>query len=313
MIAPFTTGPTALAGWLWFQGEANAPPYQHSPAWYACAFPAMIASWRARFQQELWFGFVQLAPFSPGPDGWEDIRDAQLAALALPRVAFASAVDVGDPTSPEGPYHPRNKQAIGRRLADAARATLFGNASVAWRGPTLRSATITQAGGTGAGSTVSATALFDTATLPGGLQLAPNACPTSEGVPAAICSDFGFFVSRGANPPPFKWSYLGEGFLAAGSDVGAVRGTVAEAQAACNANALCVGFTFVGNASDPGPGGAQMLLKGALNYFASPGWQAYASDKDPRGVRLRVNGVRGVNGVLSAIAFDDVPVPAQRQ
>lgn len=313
MIAPLTTGPTALAGWLFFQGEANSPPYQHAPAWYACAFPAMVTSWRARFQQEFWFGFVMLAPFSPGPDGWEDIRESQLAALALPRVAFASAVDVGDPLSPEGPYHPRNKQAIGSRLADAARATLFGNASVVWRGPTLKGAAVTQAGGTGAGSTVSATATFDPATLAGGLQLVPNACPTDEGVPAAICSSFDFFVSRGSNPQPFAWRYLGPGFLAAGDDLGTVMGTVVDARAACDANPLCVGFTFTGNASDPGPGGAKMLLKSALNYFASPGWQAWGSDKDPRGVRLpatsAVLGADGISVTFSAATLRDGQVP----
>ena len=55
---------------------------------------------------------LQLAPFSPGPDGWEDIREAQLSGLALPRVAFISAVDDGDPLSPEGPYHPRDKREL---------------------------------------------------------------------------------------------------------------------------------------------------------------------------------------------------------
>jgi hypothetical protein len=273
----------------------------------------MITSWRARFRQDFWFGFVMLAPFSPGPDGWEDIRDAQLAALSLPGVAFAAAVDVGDPTSPEGPYHPRNKQAIGARLADAARATLYHNASVAWRGPTLRGATVTQDGGTGAGSTVRATALFDPATLDGGLQLVPSACPTGEGVPASICADFGFWVSPGSHPPPTKWSYLGEGFLAAGDDVGTVSGTLAEAEATCVTNTRCVGFTFTGNTSDPGPGGAKFLLKSAINYFASKGWQAYGSDKDPRGVRLPATsmalGADGASVTFSAATLADGQVP----
>ena len=314
MIAPFTTGPTALAGWLWWQGEANAPPYQHAPAWYACAFPALISSWRARFKSpNMWWAFVQLSPFSPGPDGWEDIRDAQLAAQTLPHVAFASAVDVGDPTSPEGPYHPRNKQAIGARLADAARATLFSNSSVAWRGPQLAGASITQQGGSGAGSTIKCTATFDPATLAGGLQLADAACPTGEGVPAPICAEFSIFVTRGAHPKPIAWKYLGEGFLAAGNDVGTLQGTIEEAEAACEAAPSCVGFTFTGNASDPGPSGARVLLKSALNYFPAPGWQAWGSDKDPRGVRLQgVGAAVGADGMsveFSAVTLAEGQVP----
>lgn len=75
----------------------------------------MIADWRRKFAlPSLLFLFVQLAAFH---DDYSEIRAAQLAALALPHVGFATAIDLGDPTSPYDPIHPRRKQEVGRRLA----------------------------------------------------------------------------------------------------------------------------------------------------------------------------------------------------
>ena len=48
-------------------------------------------------------------------------RQAQHAALKLPNVGYATATDVGDPTSPYISVHPRNKKLIGKRLATALR------------------------------------------------------------------------------------------------------------------------------------------------------------------------------------------------
>ena len=47
---------------------------------------------------ELYFGFVQLSTFCQDGTGWlaiPGIRDAQLEALTLPRVGFATAADWG--------------------------------------------------------------------------------------------------------------------------------------------------------------------------------------------------------------------------
>lgn len=37
-------------------------------------------------------------------------------ALQLNKVGYASAVDLGDPTSPFGDVHPRDKQDVGKRV-----------------------------------------------------------------------------------------------------------------------------------------------------------------------------------------------------
>ena len=56
-----------------------------------------------------------------------------------------------------------------------------------------------------------------------------------------------------------------------------------------------------------------MLLKSALNFFAAPGWQAYGSDKDPRGERLPATaaalGADGASVTFSAATLRDGQVP----
>jgi len=44
--------------------------------------------------------------------GLPDTRLAQVAALNLPNVGFATAIDLGDLGSPQGDIHPRDKQGV---------------------------------------------------------------------------------------------------------------------------------------------------------------------------------------------------------
>lgn len=267
---------------------------------------------------QFWFGFTQLAPFwgtldwSHGADGWQDIRAAQLAALDVANVGFASAVDIGDVLSPLGSYHPRNKQAVGARLGDAALSMVYGNTSLRWRGPQLRAASISQAG-TAAGSAVTVTASFDF--VAGGLAPRDYACPTDLGVDASVCADFSFYLTPGANPPPQNWSYLGGGFLGtAGTPCGTGNYTIASAKAACEAMPPgtptclqgCKGFTFISNVSDPGVPTPTTFCS-VLDFFPETGravnWQAYGSDVDFRGVKIR--------GSLAALGSDSITVTAR--
>jgi hypothetical protein len=88
----------------------------------------MIADWRAKFQlPDLSFFFVQLAAYE---SDYSLIRQAQMAALALPKVGYATAIDIGDPTSPLGSIHPRRKQEVGRRLSLSCRAIQYVVAAV---------------------------------------------------------------------------------------------------------------------------------------------------------------------------------------
>jgi len=157
MIAPFTQGPMALSSITWFQGESdlidnfNSYAASYSPlgsilpiSTYACQQRALIEDWReALGSPDAFFGFVTLEPWFYPPPGTPgplvEFRLAQLAALSLPKVGYASGVDIGDSTGPFGSIHPRNKREVGRRLANAALALAYGQSSVPWRGPTYKS------------------------------------------------------------------------------------------------------------------------------------------------------------------------------
>jgi len=121
-----------FTGATWYQGEANVD----DPDSYACRFPAMIVDWRKKFQlPDLSFFFVQLAAYS---QDYSEIRAAQMAALQLPKTGYAVAIDLGDPSSPQGSIHPRRKQEVGRRLALACQRVQYGMDVVA-TGPVFES------------------------------------------------------------------------------------------------------------------------------------------------------------------------------
>jgi sialate O-acetylesterase len=126
MIAPLI--PYALRGALWYQGESNADRH----ARYRDHQIAMIRDWRARWKiGQFPFYFVQLAGYGTSPT-WPYLREAQGQTLIEPATGMAVAIDVGD----RDDIHPRNKQAVGHRLALIALAHAYGE-RVACSGPTL--------------------------------------------------------------------------------------------------------------------------------------------------------------------------------
>ena len=124
--------PYAIRGVIWYQGESDAS----RPEEYAPLFKAMIRSWRSDWGQgDFPFLFVHLGAIGPAPKtpdqvGWGPIREAQSAALALPRTAVAAFHDS------EANLHPRDKDLIGRRLALVARERVYGEKIVS-SGPTF--------------------------------------------------------------------------------------------------------------------------------------------------------------------------------
>ncbi len=114
MIAPLV--PYAIRGVVWYQGEANVQRAQQ----YRALFPALIADWRRAWGADFPFLFVQIAPHA---DMTPELRDAQLATwLHTPGTAMAVTIDIGDAKD----IHPPHKQAVGARLALAARALAYG-------------------------------------------------------------------------------------------------------------------------------------------------------------------------------------------
>merc|ERR1740121_3449904 len=106
MIHPYTVGPMSLAGFTWYQGEANIEkqgfPWLHNVEGaekYSCMFPGLISAWRERFHNiGAYFGFIQLSTMCE-PRGSEDIAEmrtiGQMSALAVPKVGYSTNVDHG--------------------------------------------------------------------------------------------------------------------------------------------------------------------------------------------------------------------------
>ena len=129
--------PLQFSGVLWYQGESNVP----RAARYAQDFQRLITDWRTQWRQpRLPFLWVQLAAFLPleknslQGSGWAELRDAQRQALALPATGMVVATDVGDAHD----IHPRNKRAVGERLAAWAQRLVYGPAHTVASGPVLR-------------------------------------------------------------------------------------------------------------------------------------------------------------------------------
>jgi sialate O-acetylesterase len=127
MIAPLE--PYAIAGAIWYQGEANAG----RAAQYQKLFPAMIQNWRQAWGLgDFPFFFVQIAPHQGMKP---EIREAQLLSWQkVPRTAMAVITDVGD----EKDIHPTKKEPVGQRLALAARAIAYGE-NIEFSGPVYAS------------------------------------------------------------------------------------------------------------------------------------------------------------------------------
>jgi sialate O-acetylesterase len=128
--------PYAIRGVIWYQGEGNTP----EPNRYLKLFPAMIQGWRKAWGQGNFpFLYVQLANYDkrlPEPSGsdWAELRESQMLAQKTLNTAMITAIDIGE----EANIHPINKQEVGRRLALAAQALVYGK-KVVYSGPVYQS------------------------------------------------------------------------------------------------------------------------------------------------------------------------------
>ncbi|MGV3616045.1 MAG: sialate O-acetylesterase [Fimbriimonas sp.] len=131
-----SVAPYSVKGAIWYQGESNVGRANE----YSVLFPDMIQSWRRVWDNpKMAFHFVQLASFGPEGNsttesGWAELREAQTAALKLPGVGMAVAIDAGEAAD----IHPIRKDIVADRLAFAALAKTYGK-RVPFEGPTPRS------------------------------------------------------------------------------------------------------------------------------------------------------------------------------
>lgn len=110
-------------GVIWYQGESDDGKAEI----YDKLFSTMISCWRAAWQDELPFLFVQLAPFGKwmGISGekYPLIRQKQeTVSRTVPDTYMASIMDAGM----KDDIHPKQKRPVGERLALLARGKIYG-------------------------------------------------------------------------------------------------------------------------------------------------------------------------------------------
>ena len=130
--------PLTLRGVIWYQGESDS---SHAFQ-YRTLFPALIQDWRKAWGVELPFYFVQVTNFGPpladpGDETWAELREAQTAALRLPKTEMVAAIDLGEADN----IHPTNKVDVAKRLSLVAFAKTYELDRV-FSGPRYQSYTI---------------------------------------------------------------------------------------------------------------------------------------------------------------------------
>ncbi len=133
MIAPII--PYAIRGAIWYQGENNAA--NDLAKLYSIQLASMIQDWRQRWDEgDFPFAWVQLPNFHPRTDNpvetsnWCVVRECMLKTLAVKNTGMAITLDVGEANN----IHPKNKQAVGHRLALWALAKVYGK-DIPYSGP----------------------------------------------------------------------------------------------------------------------------------------------------------------------------------
>ncbi|MEN9335140.1 MAG: hypothetical protein RLZZ500_127 [Bacteroidota bacterium] len=103
-----------LSGVLWYQGESNV-----GSTIYDQTLEALIQSWRTQWKQDFPFYYVQIAQYgTPTQTDFSNpiVRDSQRKALRIPNTQMVTITDVATPDD----IHPKNKKAVGIRLANCA-------------------------------------------------------------------------------------------------------------------------------------------------------------------------------------------------
>jgi sialate O-acetylesterase len=136
MVAP--QAPYGVRGVLWYQGESDG----WTPDDYHSLFVALIQGWRAAWNREVPFLFVQLPNYTtvatepPNVSLWSELREAQEQTLSLPETEMVVTIDIGGES-----IHPTNKPEVARRLMLAARAKVYGE-NVPYSGPRFQQAVV---------------------------------------------------------------------------------------------------------------------------------------------------------------------------
>lgn len=131
MIYPITN--FNIAGVIWYQGEANVD----NASTYEPLFAAMINSWRAAWQTDFPFYFVQIASYNYGNNiSGALLKEAQTKTLSVPNTGM---IVVDDLVNDVNNIHPTDKKDVGYRLANLALSTTYHKNNLAYKYPMYKS------------------------------------------------------------------------------------------------------------------------------------------------------------------------------
>ncbi len=118
MIHPLTK--MRIAGTIWYQGESNTPNANS----YSALFTKMIEGWRAKFQNDFPFYYVQIAPYQGYgvPFSAAIVREQQQKTASLENTGMVVISDLVDDVED---IHPKYKKEVGNRLANWALAETY--------------------------------------------------------------------------------------------------------------------------------------------------------------------------------------------
>jgi sialate O-acetylesterase len=131
MIAPLV--PLRIAGAIWYQGESNTD----NPESYRKLFRTLIESWRQAFSNDFPFYYVQIAPYTYESGKHSTmIREIQTQSMDIPKTGMVVVSDLVDDVKN---IHPRNKQDVGKRLANWALSETYDVRGLAYKHPLYQS------------------------------------------------------------------------------------------------------------------------------------------------------------------------------
>jgi len=203
-----------VAAFIWFQGENDAS--NSGLSYYPCELAGLAAALRAQHASPTaHWTTISLAPYTGGPV-LAPFRAMQCAitSSAIPNSTCVSLVDGGDPLSPIGSVHSRNKQLVGRRVASGLSAALYGAPALPTPGgvgPVFSGANLSFS----PDGTLSATLHFEPASLAGGplVYAPPSSSPWSNSSRCPVelhiikATDCGWFSITGSDGVAYNASF----------------------------------------------------------------------------------------------------------
>ncbi|MBK6284645.1 MAG: hypothetical protein IPF54_20220 [Draconibacterium sp.] len=132
MIAPVV--PFAVAGAIWYQGEANRNNYPI----YSLLMKTLIENWRTNFNCDFPFYFVQIAPFNyTDSKNSHFLREQQeMVTKIVPKTGMVVVSDLVDDIND---IHPKDKLTVGKRLAAYALAEVYHQNMGEYKSPVFQS------------------------------------------------------------------------------------------------------------------------------------------------------------------------------